>query len=126
MFNYRDEYEVATEKARINQHNRRAVEGYKFGVLNLFLLTTIGVMGYVGLDSLKNISTEKSVEYIKSDSNLLEILSNIDIEESKNNLESLNIKLNKILDDKSLSRDSKYTKALSSELEEYKKRNSTY
>ncbi|SFV62701.1 hypothetical protein MNB_SV-14-896 [hydrothermal vent metagenome] len=56
MFNKRDEYTKATENASINQHGKRDRRGYKLGIFNLLLLTTIGVMAYVNFDILKDKS----------------------------------------------------------------------
>ena len=131
MFSNKDEYKEATEKASINQHGKGRIQGYKLGIFNLFLLTTIGVMGYVSFDSLKYkesffhgitiLSRSEPVERgmsNKSDSELLEILSSVDIKgvESKEELESLSLAINNVVSNSCLSDDSLYTKALSREL----------
>jgi nucleoid-associated protein YgaU len=119
MFNNKDEYAAATEKASINQHGKGNIGGYKLGIFNLFLLTTIGVMGYVSFDSFKNDESIK-VEKINStsDSELLDILSIVDINsvEEKKDLESLSSAINNVVSDSTLSDDSLYTQALSREL----------
>ncbi len=122
MFNSKDEYAEATEKASINQHGKRAIGGYKLGILNLFLLTTIGVMGYVGFDSLtdKRIdsgSVENKID--TTDSDLLDILSNIDVDESKKESKSLSLEINSIVNESTSDKKSSYTKALSAELRGY-------
>ncbi len=122
MFNSKDEYAEATEKASINQHGKRAISGYKLGILNLFLLTTIGVMGYVGFDSLtdKRIdsgSVENKID--TTDSDLLDILSNIDVDESKKESKSLSLEINSIVNESTSDKKSSYTKALSAELRGY-------
>ena len=124
MFNNRDEYAAATEKASINQHGKGNRQGYKLGIFNLFLLTTIGVMGYVSFDSLKDESNFLDGITIlntrsTSDSELLEILSTVDINsvKDKKDLESLNLAINEVVSDSSLSNTSRYTQAISRELD---------
>jgi len=124
MFNNRDEYAAATEKASINQHSKGNRQGYKLGIFNLFLLTTIGVMGYVSFDSLRDESNFLDGISIlntssSSDSELLEILSTVDINsvKDKKDLESLNSAINEVVSDSSLSNTSLYTQAISRELD---------
>lgn len=121
MFNSRDEYEAATEKASINQHGKRAISAYKLGILNLFLLTTIGLMGYVGFDSLtdKRMDSNIEVKIDTSDSDLLDILSAIDVDESKKESKSLSLEINSIVNESTSDKKSSYMKALSSELQGY-------
>ncbi len=119
MFN-KDEYAAATEKASINQHGKGSRQGYKLGIFNLFLLTTIGVMGYVSFDSLKEESTflnpsEPLKRETTSDSELIKILSTVDIAEEKEGLESLSSAINDVVNDSTL-KDTSYEKALSNEL----------
>ena len=127
MFNNKDEYAAATEKASINQYGKGNRRGYKLGIFNLFLLTTIGVMGYVSFDSLKDesnflegitlLNTSKPVEMKStSDSELIKILSTVDIAEEKEGLESLSSAINNVVNDSTL-KDTSYAKALSNELD---------
>jgi LysM repeat protein len=85
-----DEYEAATEYASINTYDEENKKNYKVGIFNLFLLTTICVMGYVGFDSFTDKSsfvekmniltaTEKTVE-LKSDSEYLDMLTSMDVD----------------------------------------------
>ena len=128
MFTNKDEYAAATEKASINQHGKGNKRGYKLGIFNLLLLTTIGVMGYVSFDSLKeesnffegitllNPSEPVQIE-MTSDHELSKILSTIDIvEEKEEGLESLSSAINDVVSDSTLSNTSLYTQALSREL----------
>jgi len=122
MFSNTDEYTEATENASINQHGKKNRQGYKLGIFNLLLLTTIGVMGYVSFDSLKDKSkTNNSIEIEnrRSDSELINILSNLDTpsEEEKKILESLSLAINDVVSDTKLSDTSLYTQALSRELD---------
>jgi hypothetical protein len=122
MFNNnKDEYVAATEKASINQHGKEKSRGYKLGIFNLFLLTTIGVMGYVSFDSLKSEShiLEKITHLNSSDSELIKILSTVDIAEEKDGLESLSSAINDVVNDASVN-DTSYEQALSNELERVK------
>ena len=135
MFGNKDEYREATKKASINQHGKGSRRGYKLGIFNLFLLTTIGVMGYVSFDSLKDESSflngitilnrSETLERGKnnnnnnnSDSELLAILSSVNVNsgEDEKELESLSLAINDVVNNSSLSNDSLYTKALSREL----------
>ena len=123
MFNNnKDEYAEATENASINQHGKGNRRGYKLGIFNLFLLTTIGVMGYVSFDSLKDESSFLGGITIlntsnTSDSELLEILSSVDINvKEKKDLESLSSAINDVVNDSTLN-DTSYAKALSNELD---------
>ncbi len=123
MFNNKDEYAEATENASINQHGKGSRRGYKLGIFNLLLLTTIGVMGYVSFDSLKDESSFLDGISVfntssTSDGELLEILSSVDINsiEDKKDLESLSSAINDVVSDATLSDTSLYTQALSREL----------
>ena len=129
MFSNKDEYKEATEKASINQHGKGSIfVRYKLGIFNLFLLTTIGVMGYVSLDSLKDESSflngisilnkSENREINKNDSEILEILSSVNIEsvDSHRELESLSLAINNVVNNSNLSDNSLYTKALSREI----------
>jgi len=133
MFNNKDEYAAATEKASINQYGKGNRRGYKLGIFNLFLLTTIGVMGYVSFDSLKDestflngitiLNTSKSIKVENmnstSDSELFDILSDVDITsvEEKKDLQSLSSAINTVVSDSTLNDNSLYTQALSRELD---------
>lgn len=127
MFNDKDEYAAATENASINQHGKGTREGYKLGIFNLLLLTTIGVMGYVSFDSLKEksnllegitlLNPSKPVKIeTTSDHELIQILSTVDIAEEKEGLESLSLAINDVVNDSTL-KSSSYEKALSNELD---------
>jgi len=107
MFNNKDEYAQATENASINQHGKRNLQEYKLSILNLLFLTTIGVMGYVSFDSLKDKSNLN---------NSIEIEKSIKIEE-QNTLESLSSAINDVVSDTKLSDTSLYSQALSRELD---------
>jgi len=119
MFNSRDEYIEATENASINTYrNSRIKRKYRLGIFNLLLLTTIGVMGYVGFDSLneKTHSTSSA-----SDNELLELLGSIDINSmalaSKDEPLSLSLAINSVVEeDTYVESDSIYTQALSREI----------
>jgi LysM repeat protein len=126
MFSNKDEYAAATEQASINQYGKKSRRGYKLGIFNLFLLTTIGVMGYVSFDSLKNksIFVKESVPLNTtstntSDRELLELLSSVNVKsvEDKKEQESLHSALNNLVSDSISSNDSLYTQALSRELD---------
>jgi len=118
--NIKDEYKEATEHASINTHNVNIIRnrGYKLGIFNLFLLTTIGVMGYVGFDSLntgKIISSNSG-----TDKELLKILGNIDINsmavEDKSKSISVSSAIDTVVNSSHLKDNSLYTQALSREI----------
>jgi len=129
--NNKDEYKEATEHASINTHRVGINKGYRLGIFNLFLLTTIGVMGYVGFDSLneesnffKNInllSSNKSINPTNAtDKELLQLLGNIDINsvavEDEKQLTLLTSAINNVVNDSYLENNSLYTQALSREI----------
>ena len=129
MFNNgKDEYTEATEHASINTHRVRKGQSYKLGIFNLFLLTTIGVMGYVGFDSLHeksinffNINANSIVKSdIKTDKELLDILGTIDIHsvaiEDKKGLSSLSSAIDSVVNNSHLEDNTFYTQALSREI----------
>ena len=127
MFNDKDEYAAATENASINQYGKGDRQGYKLGIFNLLLLTTIVVMGYVSFDSLKEesnllegitiLNPSKPVKMeTSSDHELIQILSTVDIAEEKEGLESLSLAINDVVNDSAL-KSSSYEKALSLELD---------
>ncbi|SFV64210.1 hypothetical protein MNB_SV-14-1009 [hydrothermal vent metagenome] len=121
MFNNKDEYTQATENASINQHRKGNKRGYKLGIFNLLLLTTIGVMAYVNLDTLKeksNLFNGIVLNTDKSDSKLLKKLSSVDINSvDKKDSESINLAINDVVS-KSIpnNNSSFYTQALLHEL----------
>ena len=121
MFNNKDEYTQATENASINQHRKGNKRGYKLGIFNLLLLTTIGVMAYVNLDTLKeksNLFNGIVLNTDKSDSELLKKLSSVDINSvDKKDSESINLAINDVVS-KSIpnNNSSFYTQALLHEL----------
>jgi len=107
MFNNKDEYAQATENASINQHGKKNRQGYKLGIFNLLFLTTIGVMGYVSFDSLKDKSNLNSS---------IEIEKSITVE-NQTTSKSLSSAINDVVSDTKLSDTSLYTQALSRELD---------
>ena len=93
MFNkYDDEYTAATEYASINNSEDKKTSGYTLGIFNFLLLTTIGVMGYVGFDSFRElpstslasidilITSEENIEKKRTDSEYLDMLKNMDVD----------------------------------------------
>jgi nucleoid-associated protein YgaU len=124
MFNPEAEYIAATEHASINSDNR-GTSRRRFGIFNLFLLTTIGLMGYVSFDSLKEEASflkknSLTIDESSTDKDLLDALSKVDADsiESKSNLsnKSLNDAINSIVNSSSFEDNSGYTKALSQEI----------
>jgi hypothetical protein len=131
-----DEYEAATEYASINTYDEENKKNYKVGIFNLFLLTTICVMGYVGFDSFTDKSsfvekmniltaTEKTVE-LKSDSEYLDMLTSMDVD----NLDvvinvtrqiSLTDALNDVVNSSDSKDDSSYIKNIAKEMDGLKK-----
>jgi hypothetical protein len=129
--NRKDEYKEATEYASINIHHRliQNGEGYKIGIFNLFLLTTIGVMGYVGFDSFnkessffKNIFTKEN-QTIKTDKELLDVLEPIDINSIylEDERESISLAINSVVNNSYLKEDSLYTQSLALEIHKEQK-----
>jgi len=126
----RDEYIEATEHASINTHSIREKHEYKLGIFNLFLLTTIGVMGYVSFDSFhvkssffKNINIlnkDKIENNPETDQELINILGTIDINsvavEDKKKFISLSSAIDSVVNDSSLEDNSPYTQALAREI----------
>jgi len=134
MFNsYDDEYIAATEYASINTYDEKKKNDYKVGIFNLFLLTTIGVMGYVGFDSLKKESTvtdksEESIEVIKSsDSEYLDMLTSMDVDNLDvsiivaNRQIILTDALNDVVNSSNIKDYSSYTQNIVNELDKSKK-----
>ena len=126
MFNNKDEYKEATEHASINTHRVIKNRGYKLGIFNLFLLTTIGVMGYVGFDSLnkessffKNINILNTDRTASSDSDaekeLLKLLGNVPVENEIKSI-SLSSAINSVVNDSHQEENSLYREALSREI----------
>jgi len=123
----RDEYTEATEHASINTHSIRE---NNLGVFNLFLLTTIGVMGYVSFDSLhekssffKNINIlnkDKTENQSATDQELIDILGTVDINsvavDDKKKFISLSSAINSVVNNSSLEETSPYTQALTREI----------
>lgn len=133
MFNKynNDEYTAATEYASINTYDENK-KSYKLGIFNLFLLTTIGVMGYVGFDSFTDKSsfvekmniltaTEKMVEP-NTDSEYLDLLSSMDVDnlDAVNKQVSLTDALNDVVNSSDSKDDSSYIKNIAKEIEAVK------
>jgi len=128
MFNKQDEYTAATEYASINTYDEKRRESYRLGIFNLFLLTTIGLMGYVGFDSLKNepsflnkiniLNTDTTT----TDSALRDILKGLELDTLDDSYESDHLNLATAIDDVvnnlTIEKDSFYAKALSKEIDE--------
>ena len=130
MFNrYDDEYIAATEYASINTYDEKKKNDYKLGIFNLFLLTTIGLMGYVGFDSLKKKSTitdsnEERIEVKSSDSEYLDMLRNMDVDNLDIPLKrqiNLTDALNDIVNRSDLKDDSLYTQNIAKEVDKRQK-----
>lgn len=56
---------MATENASINQYGKMNAKRDRLSILNLFLLTTIGLMGYVSFDSLEKESSSMMINQNK-------------------------------------------------------------
>ena len=119
----KDEYREATEHASINTHHRILMnkEGYKLGIFNLFLLTTLGLMGYVGFDSLKEKSNFfENTDMLNVDNESIEILGILDINhlalESEKKLISVASEIDNLVNSSTLEDNSIYTQALSREI----------
>lgn len=130
MFSPNAEYIAATEHASINNDGKSG-DRRKLGVFNLFLLTTIGLMGYVSFDSLKDEPTFlKKINIlhtsnVSTDKELLDVLSGVDadsIQSSKTELsnKSLNDAITTIVNSSNLHDNSLYTQALSQEISDNK------
>jgi len=125
MFNPEAEYIAATEHASINSDSK-GKSRRRFGIFNLFLLTTIGLMGYVSFDSLKEEASflkknnSLTIDESSTDKDLLDALSKVDADtiEGKSNLsnKSLNDAISSIVNSSSFEDKSGYAKALSQEI----------
>ena len=78
MFKKYDEYRAATEYASINMYNE-SKNSKQLGIFTLLLLTTIGVMGYVGFDSFSS-SINTTIEVKRTDREYLNMLQSMDVD----------------------------------------------
>ncbi len=117
MFTKRkDEYQEATEHASINTHAVGKKRSLNLGIFNLFLLTTIGVMGYVGFDSWKeerSLNRDRLLLINENKNETREI--HLEVLEDKNNLDSLSLEINSIVES-CVEDNSLYIKALTREI----------
>jgi len=131
MFTQQDEYAEATAQASINTYDEEKTSNYKLGVFNLFLLTTIGVMGYVSLDTLNGtpdflkkisiIAEKKEVLISTSDKDLLNILNDLDVDSVEdeiieNDNAKMSMAMENLISSSAMTDNSLYTKALSQEI----------
>jgi len=137
MFTQQDEYAEATAQASINTYDEEKTSNYKLGVFNLFLLTTIGVMGYVSLDTLKStpdflkkisiVEEKQEVSDLTSDKDLLNILNDLDVDSVEdeiieNDNAKMSMAMKNFIGSSTITDDSLYTQALSQEINPLKVR----
>jgi len=97
MYNRKDEYREATKDASVNTYGNSKISNSKLIMLNLFLATTLGLMGYVGFDSFGGQTTffkqtkVMGVSHTIDDENFISMLNNSEVDtlvESKNGLKN--------------------------------------
>lgn len=133
MFDNReDEYLKATQDAQVNIHTNKNRFGGLVVIWNLFLLTSLVSIGYLGFNYLKNETTifndalpnqtaVMGVSDTKSDSEYLEMLNSIEVEMSTNDVSnkelSLSSAMNDVVNTSTIRDDSLYTQAISKEID---------
>jgi len=131
--NNEDEYIKATQDAQVNAYGRKRGMGLMI-VWNLFLLLSFSFLGYLGFNYLKNETTifndtfvsktaVMGVSETKSDSEYLEMLNRVSIEDmgsSQKEDVSLSDAIDDVINTSTLQDNSLYTQAISQEVDENK------
>jgi LysM repeat protein len=128
MYNHQDEYIEATKDASINTCHNKKISNKKLIVLNLFLATTLGFVGYIGFDSFSNEKTSlketrvMGVSHTINDENLISMLNNAEVDTLNNQDSDIRNAIDDIVVGTTITKEDAYLKSISKELEGEKKK----
>jgi len=123
MFDTNDEYAAATQEAMVNTYNTKSTSKILLLLWNLFLFSTLMVVGYFSFDYLKNETTffkktsVMGVSYTKSDSEYLQMLDTMNVDTVEESNMDLGSAMESVINDSTLRDNSLYTQALSKEID---------
>ena len=121
MYNNKDEYIEATKDASVNTYGHQKISNRKLIILNLFLASTLGIMGYIGFDAFAEKTpflkqtTVMGVSHTINDENYIAMLNRSEVDTLKNSEDGLRSAIDTIVSTSSGEEDS-YVKSISKEI----------
>jgi len=121
MYGNKDEYREATKDASVNTYGHSKISNSKLIIVNLFLASTLGIMGYVGLGSFgEKISLVKQTKVLGAthtidDENFINMLNNTEVDTLNSSENNIRHAIDSIVSS-SVGEEDSYMKSISKEI----------